>query len=57
MNFMRKCKKCGMNKKYNEFKVEKTNLTGYSLSLCAECHRQNEKKRHQNKKQDTIIAF
>jgi len=54
---MRKCKKCGLSKKFNEFKIEKNNLTGFSLTLCADCHRANEKQRHKNKKQDTIIAF
>jgi ribosome-binding protein aMBF1 (putative translation factor) len=54
---MRKCKKCGQTKKFNEFKIERGNLTGYSLTLCADCHRINEKTRYRNKNKDTIIAF
>jgi hypothetical protein len=54
---MRKCKKCGQTKKINEFKKEKLNNTGFSLTLCAECHRQNEKDRHKKKNEGIIIAF
>jgi predicted metal-binding protein len=54
---MRKCKKCGQTKKINEFKKEKLNITGYSLTLCADCHRQNEKIKQREKKEGIIIAF
>jgi hypothetical protein len=54
---MRQCKKCGIKKKYNEFKIEKNNLTGFSLTLCADCHRHIEKTKYRNKIKETIIAF
>jgi hypothetical protein len=54
---MRKCKQCGIAKSIKEFKKEKLNITGYSLTLCADCHRQNEKDRQRAKKEGIIIAF